>query len=255
MNKRMAVKLSMNNMTSPWAEQNSQTKSDSPRMFDRIAHRYDFLNRLLSGRRDVAWRKRLVASLPEKPDLEMLDLATGTGDVLLSSCKLRTNIQFGVGLDPAGNMLAIARQKKSAANLESAISFVRGDALRLPFASNSFDAITIAFGIRNIPDVTRSLQEMHRILKPGGKVLILEFSLPKNSVLRFGYLVYFRYILPLIGSFISGDAGAYRYLNQTVETFPYGQAFCTLMEQAGFQEIRAEPLTMGIATLYTGLRR
>jgi len=232
----------------------STNKSDSPRMFDRIAPRYDLLNRLLSGRRDVAWRKRLAANLPEQTDLEILDLATGTGDVLLSAFENRDNVGFGVGLDPAGRMLAVAQDKFQTAGFTDRVSFIRSDAMMLPFADGCFDAVTIAFGIRNVTDVSVALKEMGRILRPGGKALILEFSLPENKIIRTGYLCYFRYLLPRIGSIISGDARAYRYLNQTVETFPYGQAFCTLMEQAGFQQTKAEPLTMGISTLYTGLK-
>ncbi len=229
-------------------------KSDAPRMFDRIAHRYDLLNRLLSGRRDIAWRREVAALLPDKPQLEILDIATGTGDVLLTLFERRSDVAHGVGADMAGKMLAIGADKVSAAGLENRIELVQADALALPFEESSFDAVTIAFGIRNVTDVSRGLAEMRRVLRPGGKVLILEFSLPRNAFVRAGYLLYFRHILPRLGAIISGDRSAYRYLNRTVEDFPYGGAFGELMTATGFAEVTIRPLTFGIASIYTGVR-
>ena len=230
-------------------------KSHAPRMFDRIAPRYDLLNRLLSGRRDVVWRRRLAAMIPDGDRLQVLDVATGTADVILTILKRRKNVAEGVGLDMAGQMLLLGQKKAVADGFRDRLRFVHGDALALPFAPESFDAVTIAFGIRNVVDVPLALREMRRILKPGGKALILEFSLPTNRLLRAGYLMYFRHVLPRLGSLISGDGSAYRYLNETVEDFPYGSAFCRLMEEAGFVEVRAEQLTCGIASIYTGLRK
>ncbi|MBU8933627.1 MAG: bifunctional demethylmenaquinone methyltransferase/2-methoxy-6-polyprenyl-1,4-benzoquinol methylase UbiE [candidate division Zixibacteria bacterium] len=223
-------------------------------MFDRIAPRYDLLNRLLSGRRDVVWRRRLAAVLPTKPNLDILDLATGTGDVILTILNRRDNISHVVGLDPAGEMLSLAQKKICDAGQDNRTSLVRGDALFLPFPDGCFDAVTIAFGIRNVPDVPKALSEMQRVLKPGGKAVILEFSLPPNWLVRNIYLVYFRHILPRLGGIISGDAGAYRYLDATVETFPFGEEFRLLMRTAGFNQTVAMPLTFGVATLYTGMR-
>jgi demethylmenaquinone methyltransferase/2-methoxy-6-polyprenyl-1,4-benzoquinol methylase len=124
----------------------------------------------------------------------------------------------------------------------------------LAFKDGSFDAVTISFGIRNVVDVDAGLRELYRVIKPGGRVVILEFSMPGNVLVRAGYLVYFRHVLPWIGGIVSGKPAAYRYLNQTVESFPYGQAFCSRMEQAGFEAVKAKPLSFGIATLYTGMR-
>ena len=230
-------------------------KSDAPRMFDRIAPRYDLLNRLLSGRRDVAWRRQVAALLPDRDRLEVLDIATGTADILLTLFERRHNIASGVGADMAGKMLAIGQDKIRAAGLNERIELVQADALALPFADSSFDAVTIAFGIRNVTDVVRGLTEMNRVLRPGGRALILEFSLPANALIRWGYLLYFRHILPRLGALISGDRGAYRYLNQTVEDFPYGTAFCDLMLTAGFADVTALPLTFGIASIYSGYRK
>ena len=222
------------------------------RMFDRIAGRYDLLNRLLSFRQDVAWRKKVAALLPQKDQLAVLDLATGTGDLLLSMQQHAPRITSGVGLDMAGEMLKYALFKTKEKNLSDTLTYIRGDAVNIPFADHSFDAVTIAFGIRNVTDVLKSLGEMFRILSDDGKALILEFSLPRNRLVRAGYLFYFRHILPLVGGLISGDSYAYRYLNKTVETFPYGKEFCILMENAGFSDVKEHRMTFGIATIYEG---
>jgi len=227
-------------------------KSKSPEMFDRIAPRYDLLNRLLSGRRDIAWRRSLAAFIKELGDVSVLDVATGTGDVLLTIFDKCKNVTHGTGLDPAVKMLEIAQKKTKQKGLSDKIEYICGDALKLPFEDNIFDVVTIAFGIRNVTDVVLALREMFRVLKTGGQVLILEFSLPSNGFLRWCYLKYFRYILPILGSIISGDKKAYKYLNTTVETFPYGREFCSIMEKAGFENVAAKPLTCGIATIYTG---
>lgn len=225
-------------------------------MFDRIAHRYDLLNRLLSMGRDVAWRKRMARHLPDGEALEVLDLATGTADVLLFLERCSSErIAGGVGVDPSMGMLGFGKKKIARRGLGGKHRLVRGDGRALPFRDACFDAVTISFGIRNVADVGAGLREMRRALKPGGRALILEFSLPRNALFRRLYLFYFRHVLPRIGGLISGDFQAYRYLNATVETFPYGEAFLALMREAGFAEARAHPLTLGIATLYTGDRR
>jgi len=224
-------------------------------MFDRIAHRYDLLNRLLSLGRDVAWRKQVSRYLPQRDSCAVLDLATGTADMLISLHKNSGMVTVGVGVDMSEEMLKIARRKIEDRDLQEVLSVVEGDALTLPFASGSFDAVTIAFGIRNLDDVSEGLRHMHRVLNDGGKALILEFSLPSNRAMRWIYLLYFRYVLPAVGAVISGDSYAYRYLNRTVETFPHGDDFCQLMRQVGFTDIRAHPLTFGIATVYEGTRQ
>ncbi len=222
------------------------------KMFDRIAHRYDLLNRLLSFGQDVIWRKKVAQHLPHFPNQHLLDIATGTGDLLITLFEASPNVTSGIGIDMAEKMLEIGQQKLTRRGLEESLSLQKGDALNIPFADNTFDAVSIAFGIRNVEGVEKALQEMYRVLKTGGRALILEFSLPKNQVIRQLYLFYFRNILPRIGGMISGDSYAYRYLNQTVETFPFGEAFCKLMQQAGFQEVHYTPLTLGIATIYRG---
>ncbi len=221
-------------------------------MFDRIAHRYDLLNRLLSMRQDVAWRKKLARHLPDYRPLYLLDLATGTGDVAITLMRHGSEITRALGVDMSEKMLDEGRQKLKKLQLTDAIRLQTGDATALDLPDNTFDVTTIAFGIRNVMDPSVSLREMIRVLKPGGRSLILEFSLPENVLMRRLYLFYFRHVLPKIGALISGDSYAYNYLNQTVETFPYGDAFCRLMEEAGFKNVSAHPLTFGIATIYRG---
>lgn len=227
------------------------SQRDVARMFNRIAPRYDFLNRLLSFRRDVAWRKEVVARLPEWTHQRVLDLATGTADLLLAVAR-SPKVHFGAGLDNAEGMLVHGRSKLSGPTARPTLVLTRADAIWLPFEDNSFDAVTMAFGIRNVTDVEGCLGEMRRVLKHGGRALILEFSLPHNPVFLQLYLFYFRHVLPRIGGLVSGDPEAYRYLNETVEAFPYGEGFCDIMRGAGFEQVQAKPLTMGIATIYQG---
>ena len=222
------------------------------RMFDRISARYDLLNRLLSFGRDVYWRKQVARYLPDKENLSILDVATGTADQLLFLYGQTDKIQRGIGIDPAVGMLARGREKIRERNLESLFELNEGTAEQIPFAANSFDACTISFGIRNVIDVNKSLAEMYRVLKPGGRVLILEFSLPQNRFLRQIYLFYFRQFLPRLGGLISGDAYAYRYLNETVETFPYGSEFSAMLAEQGFQKVACHPMTFGVSTIYYG---
>ena len=228
------------------------SRHESWRMFDRIACRYDLLNRLLSFRQDVRWRKKLSQHLPETNNQIILDIATGTADVLLSLIKTNQKINRGIGLDMAREMLRSGRKKIVDKSLEKQLQLFPADSQHLPFDSHSFDAVTIAFGIRNVMDIRLGLSEMMRVLKSGGRLLILEFSLPDLGLFRKFYLFYFRKILPIFGGFISGDAYAYRYLNKTVETFPYGEEFNRLMEEVGFQNVVNFTLTRGIASIYQG---
>jgi demethylmenaquinone methyltransferase/2-methoxy-6-polyprenyl-1,4-benzoquinol methylase len=220
-------------------------------MFDRIAGRYDLLNHLLSVGLDRRWRKRVASLLPPGENLHVLDLACGTGDQLIALAA-SGRVARGVGLDLAEQMLTIGREKISRHCLDQILSLQTGDAENLPFDQNGFDAVTIAFGIRNMTDVKRTLDEMLRVLKPQGRALILEFSLPQRRIVRGPYLFYLRHVLPRLGSIISGDSAAYRYLNETIETFPHGEAFCRIMRDTGFTGVTFIPLTMGIVSIYQG---
>jgi len=227
-------------------------KSNSWQMFDDISVHYDFLNHLLSFGCDIHWRKQISKFLPPHSKLKVLDLATGTADVLLTLKKKNPDISAGYGIDLAEKMLAIGQQKIDQKKLSEYLHLKKGDAHNIPYPNNSFDIITMAFGIRNCEDPMIVFHEMQRVLKIGGRALILEFSLPKNRILRMLHLFYLRQIVPAIGGFVSGHWEAYRYLNQTIEAFPYGKRFCRLMKKSGFRKVRANPLLFGIASIYQG---
>jgi demethylmenaquinone methyltransferase/2-methoxy-6-polyprenyl-1,4-benzoquinol methylase len=233
-------------------KKNQPPRTDIWQMFDRIARRYDLLNRLLSFGQDSRWRKRVARFLTDMDNQYILDLATGTADQLLSLLENSTQINRVTGTDLSVNMLEIGRKKVKKKQLNDRISLEEGSAEKINHSDNTFDAVTISFGIRNVVSVSRSLSEMYRVLKPSGRVLILEFSIPKNRLVRRLYLLYFRYVLPSLGSVISGDGYAYKYLNETVETFPYGDDFCQLLVNSGFQNVFMYPMTFGIATIYVG---
>ena len=236
-------------------ESTAAQQRDNARMFDRIAHRYDFLNRLLSLRCDVIWRRRMAECLPSTKNLRVLDVATGTADSLLSLDQHCDRIDLGVGLDMAERMLRIGLAKLNQSGHSKRLSLVRADGAAIPFEDGSFDVVTIAFGIRNFADTIGGLREFHRVLRSDGRLLVLEFSLPTNSFLRRCYLAYFRCIMPLIGRLLSGDTAAYRHLNRSVESFPYGSEFLELMTAAGFAHVHAHPLTLGVATIYLGYKK
>lgn len=221
-------------------------------MFDRIAPRYDLLNRLLSFGTDIGWRRKMARCLPARSPIVLLDLATGTADQAISLVNSDARIEKAAGLDMSEQMLAIGREKVAKLGLAEKISLGTGDAGAIPQPDKAFDVITISFGIRNVVDVPASLRDMLRVLKPGGRVLILEFSTPANCLFKPLYLFYLRHFCPRLGAWISGDPDAYRYLNKTIETFPSGEKFCDLMRAAGFSSVTHYPLSLGIATIYQG---
>ncbi len=227
-------------------------KINSWQMFDEIAPRYDFLNHLLSFGLDIHWRRELRRFLLPRQDQKILDLATGTAEVLIELCQNNFDIESACGIDLAQKMLDLGREKISQKGLTNIITLQHGDAKQIPFEENTFDHVSIAFGIRNVDDPSQVLNEMQRVLNPGGRALILEFSLPQNKLIRFVHLFYLRTIVPILGAIFSGHYQAYRYLNQTIETFPYGQPFCALMTKAKFQNVKANALLFGVATIYQG---
>jgi demethylmenaquinone methyltransferase/2-methoxy-6-polyprenyl-1,4-benzoquinol methylase len=232
-------------------QKNNPSRLKVRQMFDRIAGRYDLINHLLSFRQDIRWRRRIAQYLPERSGLRLLDVATGTADQIITLYKTSGNkIASSCGVDMSEQMLAIGRKKMLKNFPEAKVDLKTGDAIALPFNDCLFDIVTISFGIRNVTDVNKSLQEMFRVLRPSGRLLILEFSLPQNYFVKKLYLFYFRYILPWLGGIISGDLHAYRYLNETVETFPYGKDFAQMIRATGFSELRVVPLTCGIASIY-----
>jgi demethylmenaquinone methyltransferase/2-methoxy-6-polyprenyl-1,4-benzoquinol methylase len=223
-------------------------------MFDRISRTYDLLNHLLSLGRDWSWRRKAAGRLDATRDLKVIDLATGTGDLLISLLRQRPNITQATGLDISENMLTVCREKLRRRGLADRASLQCGDASKTPFPDGTFGAATMAFGIRNTADAARTLREIHRILKPGGAAMILEFSLPACPVMRWFYLRYLRLVVPLVGSIVSGDRHAYRYLDESIESFQQPAEFCCLMQQAGFCEVSVTPLTHGVASIYKGIK-
>lgn len=226
-------------------------KKESFKIFDDIAKTYDFLNHLLSMGIDVYWRNRLLKRIQNKADLVALDLATGTGDLAITLSKHK-HINKVLGMDLSKGMVSIGETKVKDKGLDNVINFQIGDACNIPLEDNSFDVVTISFGIRNFPDPKKSLREILRVLKPGGRLLILEFGMPKNFLVNAVYTFYFRYLLPFVGNLVSGHGDAYTYLNKTVEDFAYGQDFADWMKEAGFNNVKFEELTFGISNLYRG---
>ena len=220
-------------------------------MFDAIAPRYDLLNHLLSAGIDRRWRAKAIASLQLTGRETLIDICTGTGDVALEAAGRASRV---VGVDFAARMLVLALRKVRHAAAERRIALLRGDAMRLPVADSSADAVTVAFGIRNVQRPEIGCAEMARVLRPGGRLAILEFGMPRIPGVATLYRWYFSRVLPFVGRRISGHSAAYSYLPASVGTFPPPAEFMTLLRQAGFSEVRADPLTFGIVYLYTAVK-
>lgn len=222
-------------------------KSQVEDMFDNIAGNYDFLNRLLSLKIDVLWRKRLVKMLQEDQPKNVLDVATGTGDLAIEVHKgTSANV---VGLDLSQNMLNVGIEKVKKNNLQEKISMVKGDAEKLPFDDNKFDAVTVAFGVRNFENLNKGLDELKRVVKEDGNVYILEFS-KVDGFMGSLYMFYFKNVLPRIGKLVSKDHRAYTYLPDSVNAFPSGAIMRSILYDIGFKTVSYTKLSMGIATIY-----
>lgn len=230
-------------------------KQQVSKMFDNIAHRYDFLNHFLSLGIDKIWRKKMIAELaPIQPSL-VLDVATGTGDVAINTIKqLNINSLNIVGLDISPEMLNVGKKKIVAEQMAERIEMIVGDSENLPFESNKFDAITVAYGVRNFENLERGLSEMQRVLKPNGKLVVLEFSKPRIFPFKQLFNFYFRFILPIIGKVTSKDSRAYAYLYESVQVFPDGSDFVKVLDKTGFKQTTCKALTLGICSIYTGLK-
>jgi demethylmenaquinone methyltransferase/2-methoxy-6-polyprenyl-1,4-benzoquinol methylase len=223
-------------------------------MFDAIADRYDFLNHVLSAGIDYAWRRRAIAALALTGTERVLDLCTGTADLALAARAASPPASRVVGIDFSHEMLRVGYAKIQRAALGASVALVRGDAMRIPVADRSVDAVTIAFGIRNVEQPEVVCRDVHRVLNPGGRVAILEFAIPTIPLVRAAYLGYFRHILPRIGRIISGHQAAYEYLPASVSAFAPPDDFVKILRQSGFTDIRAVPLTVGVVFLYTATR-
>jgi len=234
-------------MTNP-----SGKKQQVRSMFNNIAHRYDFLNHFLSAGIDYRWRKKAIKLIGESNPQTILDIATGTGDLAIEAAKL--NPKKIEGVDIAEDMLAIGQEKIKKKNLLDIINLQTGDAENLNFDENTFDAVMVAFGVRNFENLEKGLSEMLRVLSKGGILMILEFSKPKKFPIKQLYNFYFRFILPAFGKIISGDSSAYTYLPDSVNTFPDGEDFTKIISQLGFKKAIHKPLTYGIASIYSATK-
>ncbi|MCC7507369.1 MAG: bifunctional demethylmenaquinone methyltransferase/2-methoxy-6-polyprenyl-1,4-benzoquinol methylase UbiE [Saprospiraceae bacterium] len=224
-------------------------KAQVERMFDNIAPKYDLLNRVLSLGIDVQWRKKALNYLRDLAPQTLLDVATGTADVAIMAARRLAPKQI-IGIDIANQMLDFGREKIVKAGLQDTISLETGDSENLRFADDSFDAVTVAFGVRNFENLEKGLSEMRRVLRPGGRVVILEFSKPGIFPIKQLYNSYFKYVLPMIGRLTSRDVRAYTYLFESVQAFPEGQDFLNILSKTGYQNPQCERLTLGICSIY-----
>ncbi len=236
----------------PYKEEKAGKKEQVAKMFDNISKRYDLLNHLLSMGIDKGWRKKAIRQLePLKPQT-ILDVATGTGDFAIQALTLKPKKITGV--DISEGMLAVGRKKIAEKQLGHLIELKSGDSENLPFGENNFDAVTVAFGVRNFENLEKGLAEIYRVIKPGGMVVVLEFSRPRAFPFKQLYSFYFKVILPKIGRFISSDKAAYTYLPASVEAFPDGEDFLHRLNTVGFKNTKCKALTFGISSIYTGLK-
>lgn len=234
-------------------EPDSSKKEQVSKMFDNIAPKYDLLNRVLSLGIDTIWRKKMIDKIQSLNPKQILDVATGTGDVALEAQK-RLTPEFITGVDISHEMLEVGREKIRKKGLSDTIRLDLGDSEDLPYEDNSFDAVTVAFGVRNFENLEKGMREMNRVLRPGGKLVVLEFSRPTVFPFKQGYNFYFKNILPTIGKLTSKDQRAYTYLYESVQAFPDGEDFLAVMNKTGYSKPDLERLTLGICTLYTGVK-
>lgn len=225
-------------------------KEEVAEMFDNISPRYDFLNRFLSMGVDIGWRKKTVKAVAQSKPQRILDVATGTADLAIELTK--TGAKEIIGCDISEGMLSIGKEKIKKKELDNVIRLQSGDSEQLPFEDNSFDAVTVAFGVRNFQTPVKGLTEINRVLKKGSKIYVLEFSEPEKFPVKQLYSFYFKYILPFWGRLISKDNAAYTYLPNSVKAFPHGEAFLQLLTASGFHKNSAKKLSFGIASLYIG---
>jgi len=234
----------------PYDKGQGGKKVEVQEMFDNISGTYDGLNRVLSFGIDQGWRKQLIIRLVARRPAKVLDVATGTADLAIAIAQATQSEVTGLDLSPG--MLAVGRKKVTARYLDHKVVLVQGDSEALPYPDASFDAVTVAFGVRNFENLEKGLAEIRRVLRPGGVLLVLEFGRPKSALVRAGYNFYSATLLPFIGRLVSKDARAYSYLPESVRAFPSGSDFVSIMSRVGFVNPTAKPLTFGICMLYEG---
>ncbi|MEQ8550820.1 MAG: bifunctional demethylmenaquinone methyltransferase/2-methoxy-6-polyprenyl-1,4-benzoquinol methylase UbiE [Cyclobacteriaceae bacterium] len=235
----------------PYKDKQGSKKEQVATMFDNISENYDFLNHFLSAGIDIVWRKKAIKLLKKDNPKIILDIATGTGDFAIEALAL--NPDKVIGVDISEGMLEVGRKKMTKKGIKN-IEMVSGDSEGLQFEDNKFDAVIVAFGVRNFEHLEKGLEDMFRVLKPGGRAVILEFSKPTKFPMKQLYNFYFKYILPVIGKVVSKDNSAYTYLPESVAQFPDGSKFLNILDKIGFKETQCKALTFGISSIYTGLK-
>lgn len=241
----------MKDKITPYKDSSEGKKAQVTKMFDTISGTYDGLNRVISFGSDIKWRKIVVEKVSEINPKRILDVATGTGDLAIALTTIAdTHI---TGLDISEGMLSVGKEKVKHKNLENRIDLVIGDSENLPFNDCYFDAVTVAFGVRNFENLEKGLSEIYRVIRPGGRLVVLETSVPGKFPFRQGYHIYTKYVMPTIGKLFSKDKSAYTYLSESASNFPYGNAFKNILENIGFSETQYLPQTLGgVATIYIG---
>ncbi|CAI8367576.1 MAG: Demethylmenaquinone methyltransferase [Formosa sp. Hel3_A1_48] len=243
----------MSKNITPYKNSSLSKKEQITKMFDNISEEYDGLNRVISFGIDIKWRKKVVKLVANQKPKSVLDIATGTGDLAINLTQ--TAAHKIIGLDISEGMLDVGRKKINAKKLNNTIEMVVGDSENLPFDDNSFDAITVAFGVRNFEHLDVGLKEILRVLKPNGIFVVLETSVPTKFPFRQGYFLYTKILLPVIGKLFSRDKKAYSYLSSSAAKFPYGEAFNNILKKTGFISTKALPQTFGVATIYTASKK
>lgn len=245
-NSKMAEKIT------PYKDSKLGKKEQVTQMFDTISENYDGLNRVISFGIDIKWRNLVVDILSKKQPKNILDIATGTGDLAINMVK--TGAEKIIGLDISSGMLEVGKKKVTEKNLNHIIEMVVGDSENLPFEENTFDAITVAFGVRNFEDLEKGLSEIYRVLKKSGTFIVLETSVPTKAPYKQGYRFYTKNILPLIGKLFSKDQSAYSYLSESASVFPHGKDFNNILGKIGFIEVENKPQTFGVASIYVATK-
>ncbi len=238
----------MNKNVTPYKDSGLGKKEQVTKMFDAISTNYDGLNRVISFGVDIKWRKRVVAIIKKKKAKTILDIATGTGDLAISLAQ--TEADKIIGLDISQGMLDVGKKKITDKNLDNIIEMIVGDSEDLPFEENSFNAVTVAFGVRNFETLEKGLAEIYRVLKPKGTFVVLETSVPTKTPFKQGYYFHCNYILPAVGRLFSKDRSAYTYLSESAAVFPHGENFNNILRKIGFIEVENKPQTFGVATIY-----
>ncbi|NQY01200.1 MAG: bifunctional demethylmenaquinone methyltransferase/2-methoxy-6-polyprenyl-1,4-benzoquinol methylase UbiE [Flavobacteriaceae bacterium] len=242
----------MSKMIKPYKNSSKGKKEQVATMFDNISANYDGLNRVISFGIDISWRKKVVQLVSKNNPKQILDIATGTGDLAIMMSQL--NPDKIIGLDISAGMLDVGKRKIANVNLSNKIDMVVGDSENMPFDDNTFDAITVSFGVRNFANLDKGLTEIKRVLKPGGTFVVLETSNPTKFPFKQGYKFYTTYILPFIGKIFSRDKAAYSYLCESANIFPFGEAFNNILQKNGFINTEYRPVTFGVATIYSATK-